>query len=52
MCIVLKKKPNNKISLCETFYCVNDNKDVDSSFQVMCYIFCHTSLVLISNPKT
>jgi hypothetical protein len=22
-------KPHNKISLCETFHCVNDNKDVD-----------------------
>ncbi len=45
-------KRNNKNALCWTFYCVNDNKEVNVIiFQTMCCIFCHNNPILNVNPK-
>jgi len=43
---------SNKIALCWTFYCVNDNKEVNViTFQTMSCIFCHNNPILNVNPK-
>ncbi len=45
-------KGNNKNALCWTFYCVNDNKEVNViAFQTMCCILCHNNPILNVNPK-
>jgi len=48
-----KWKGHNRNATCWTFYCLNNNKEVDVKFpQTMKCILCYTSLVLVSNLKT
>jgi hypothetical protein len=46
-------KPHGKTYLCWSFYCVNDNVEVDLvNTQIMCYIFYYQNLVIGINPRT
>jgi hypothetical protein len=45
-------KPNSKSVLCWTFYCANDNKEVDLIAQVMHCIICYNNPILNLNSKT
>ena len=49
-----KWKRHNRNAICWAFYYVNDNKEVDprNFDQVMRCLFCYTSFVHASNPKT
>jgi hypothetical protein len=45
-------KPNGK-TLSWSFYCVNDNLDIDLvNPQIMCCILCYQNLVIGINPRT
>ncbi len=47
------QKPHGRTSLCWSFYCVNDNTNVDiENPQIMCYIFCHDNVVNATNRRT
>jgi len=40
---------HNRIALCWSFYCVNDNSKINlDDFQMMCYLFCHSQLVFMN----
>ncbi len=44
---------HNKNSLCYTFYCVNDEKEVEvASYQVVRCILCYDNAINILNPRT
>ncbi len=44
---------NNINALCQAFYCVNDNKEVNAiAPQTMWCILCHNNPILNVNPKT
>ncbi len=46
-------RENNKNAVCQAFYCVNDNKEVNViTPQNMRCIFCHNNPILNVNPKT
>jgi hypothetical protein len=48
-----KWREDSRNALCWSFYCVNDNKPMDvKCFQLMKYIFCYVSSILITNSKT
>ncbi len=43
---------NSRNALCSTFYCVNDNKEINViTLQTMRCIFCHNNPILNVNPK-
>jgi hypothetical protein len=47
-------QPHLSICLCWSFYCVNDNIeiDLDDNTQIMCCIFCYQELVIGINSRT
>jgi hypothetical protein len=46
-------KPHGRLSLCWSFYCVNDKAKIDlENTQIMHYILCYQELVIEINSKT
>ncbi len=46
-------KPHGRTFICWSFYCVNDNAEVDLvNTQTMRYILCYRNLIIGINPRT
>jgi hypothetical protein len=53
MCLQESLETHGRTSLCWSFYCVNDNTNVDfENPQIMCCIFCHDNPINATNPRT
>ncbi len=46
-------QPHERLSLCWSFYCVNDNAEIDlENTQIMHYILCYYEPIIGINSKT